>query len=78
MRTTVEIPDALLRRAKAYAVRHGIPLRYVFEAGLRTLLEGQSSSRHFRLKTITTKGQGLVCDGDWDTIRSLIYEGHGG
>lgn len=34
--------------------------------------------KRFRLKTITTKGEGLVCDRGWSTIRSLIYEGHGG
>ena len=27
------------------------------------------------MKTVTTKGQGLVGNGDWTTIRSLIYEG---
>ncbi len=31
----------------------------------------------FRLKTVTTKGEGLVSDGDWPAIRSLIYQGHG-
>jgi hypothetical protein len=79
MKTTVEIPDSLFRQAKAYAASHGMSLREVFETGLRAVLEGQpASGRRFRLKTITTKGQKLVCDGDWDTIRSLIYEGHGG
>ena len=69
MKTTVELPDALFREAKQYAAGQGIPLREVFEQGLRAVLEGQ---------TITTTGHGLVCDGDWETIRSLIYEGHGG
>jgi hypothetical protein len=79
MKTTVEIPDALFRQAKAYAAGHGISLREVFETGLRVVLEGQRpAGRRFRLKTITTKGEGLVCDADWNTIRSLIYEGHGG
>jgi hypothetical protein len=79
MKTTVEIPDPLFRQAKAYAASHGMSLRDVFETGLRAVLEGQPSARRrFRLKTITTKGDGLVCDGDWNTIRSLIYEGHGG
>jgi hypothetical protein len=79
MKTTVEIPDSLFRQAKAYAASHGIPLREVIETGLRMVLEGQPpAGRKFRLKTITTKGHKLVCDGDWETIRSLIYEGHGG
>jgi hypothetical protein len=79
MKTTVEIPDRLLREAKAYAASHGITLREVLETSLRALLEGHSTrSGRFRLKTITTKGEGLVCDSDWNTIRSIIYEGHGG
>lgn len=79
MKTTVEISDSLFRDAKAYAARRGIPLREVFERGLQIVVKGvPPPRRRFRLKTITTKGEGLVCDGDWSTIRSLIYEGHGG
>ncbi len=79
MKTTIEIPDALFREAKQYAARRGLPLREVFESGLRAVLRGsRRSPRRFRLKTVTTKGEGLVCDGDWAAIRSLIYEGHAG
>ena len=79
MKTTVELPDGLFREAKAYAARHGVPVREVFELGLRMVLEASPSGRRrFRLKTITTKGQGLACDADWNAIRSMIYEGHGG
>jgi hypothetical protein len=79
MKTTVELPDALFREAKEYAARHGIPMREILERGLRVVLsEARPATRRFRLKTVTTKGEGLVCDADWATIRSLIYEGHGG
>ena len=79
MKTTVEVPDGLFREAKAYAARHGVPVREVFELGLRMVLEGSPAGRRrFRLKTITTKGEGRAGDTDWNTIRSLIYEGHGG
>jgi hypothetical protein len=79
VKTTVEISDALLRDAKKYAVRQGITLRAVIERGLRMAIEGEPKSRgRFRLRTITTKGEGLVIDGDWSKIRSMIYEGHGG
>lgn len=40
--------------------------------------DSQSESHPFRLKTITTSGEGLVCEADWDTIRAAIYDGHGG
>ena len=79
MKTTVEIPDRLLREAKQYAAKQGIPLRTVVERGLEMAVRGAPrSNRRFQLKTVTTKGEGLVCDGSWSTIRSLIYEGHGG
>ena len=79
MKTTVELPDALYREVKEYAARHGIPMREVMERGLRDVLsESHPATRRFRLKTVTTKGEGLASDGDWAAIRSLIYEGHGG
>ena len=79
MKTTVEISDTLLRQVKEYAARHGIPMREVFERGLRTALRRSPlPARRYRMKSITTKGEGLVCGEDWGTIRSLVYEGHGG
>ena len=79
MKTTVEIPDSLLRDAKEYAARQGIPLRQVVARGLQMVLTGSHPvGRRFRLRTITTRGEGLDCGEDWNTVRSLIYEGHGG
>jgi hypothetical protein len=79
MKTTVEISDELLQQAKEYAARKGIPMREVIELGLQLALSSKNiSSRPFKLKTVTTKGEGLICDGDWSAMRSLIYEGHGG
>ena len=52
MKTTVEIPYALFRDAKKYAAQHGIPLRQVFEQGLRIVVYGSNRvGRRFRLKT---------------------------
>ena len=78
MKTTVEIPDRLFRKAKAYAAQNGMPLREVIERGVSMLVEGAApAGRPFRLKTIITQGEGAVSD-DWATIRAAIYEGHGG
>ena len=69
----------LLRDAKKYAAQHGIPLRQVFEQGLQAVVHGPNrSGRRFRLKNVTTKGDGLPIDGDSSTIRSMIHEGHDG
>ncbi len=78
MKTTVELPDPLLREAKQYAARHGIPLRQVIQLGLQGLLHAPKQRGRFRLKTATTDGEGAALDADWSEIRSLIYEGHGG
>jgi hypothetical protein len=42
MRTTVDIPDELLIRAKKRAVELRKPLRALIEEGLRTCLAGQA------------------------------------
>jgi len=79
VKTTVEIPDPLFREVKTYAARHGMSLREVLELGLRTVVENKTpGKRRFRLKTITTKGEGVQGDADWSAIRSIIYEGRGG
>lgn len=77
MKTTVEIPDDLFREAKEYSARHRLPLREVIARGLRSILHETPRRRKFRLKTITTKGKGLVEDLDWPSIRARIYEGRG-
>jgi hypothetical protein len=79
MKTTIEIPDALFRTAKQYAARQGIPVREVFERGLQLVLQkSPRGGKPFRLKTITTTGDGLACNADWSNIRSMIYKGRGG
>ena len=78
MKTTVEIPDALLREAKNYAARRGMTLKEVLETGLRQVLESKRPARPFKLKRRTFKGRGSPMEGDWPRIRELIYEGRGG
>ena len=83
MKTTVEIPDAIFRQAKAEAARRGVPLREVIEIALREHLDSARSrkKKKFRLKDGSFRGEGLqegLTPGDWDTIRSLSYEGRGG
>ncbi len=42
MRTTVDLPDSLYRRAKAEAALRGIKLKDLVEEGLRRMLESPS------------------------------------
>ena len=53
-------------------------MREVFERGMRAYIAGTVPSKPFRLRTIPTKGQGLVKPRDWADIRELIYAGQGG
>ena len=53
-------------------------MREVFEHGMRAYVAGTTPSKPFRLRTITTKGQGLARPLDWAESRELIYEGQGG
>jgi hypothetical protein len=81
MKTTIELPDALLREAKQLARREGVTLRAVIEGALRAELASRRTSRPFRLRDASVRGNGLrpeVADGGWDRIRDAVYEGRGG
>jgi hypothetical protein len=60
MKTTIEIPDDLLREAKEYAARHGLPLREVVVRGIRSIVKGSPQPRKFKLKTIAMGGSGIL------------------
>lgn len=77
MKTTLEVPDKLMRDVKQYAAAHGLPIKEVFERGVRQLVEGKSRTK-FKMRIVTTKGKGLITDPSWENIRSLIYKEHGG
>jgi len=80
MKTTIEISDKLLQRAKAVAQREGTTLRALVEAGLRVVLKEQRSSACFALRDASFAGQGLAPElegASWDRIRDSIYEGRG-
>lgn len=51
MKTTLEIPDALFRRAKSAAAEHGIPLRELISEALAEKLRGCGTEDRPWLKT---------------------------
>ncbi len=77
MKTTVEIPDSLFRAAKKHCAERGIPLRELFESGLRQALTQPRQAGRFRLKPFGFQGEGQLVH-DWSRIREMIYEGRGG
>ncbi len=57
MRTTIEIADELLRKAKTRAADEGIPLRRVIEAALRMYILGRRNKGGYRLQWRTESGR---------------------
>ena len=81
MKTTVDISDALMSAAKRLAAQEGTTLRALIEEGLREVLARRERSAEFRLRDAGFKGTGLqegLAEDDWQPIRELSYEGHGG
>jgi hypothetical protein len=81
MRTSIDVPDALLSKAKLLARRRGTTLRELVIEGLHQVLDKQARAPRFRLRDASCGKDGLV-DGleetDWDRIRALSYEDRGG
>jgi hypothetical protein len=81
MKTTVELPDGLLREAKQTAIRERTTVRALIEQGLRTVLTARKQSGAFTLRQASFRGDGLVAGRslrDWDVVRDLAYTERGG
>jgi hypothetical protein len=77
MRTTLNIPDLLLREAKLVAAREGMTLSALAEEGLLRVVAEKRAGRRVLLRKTSFKGRGLsadLADTDWDRIRNLAYE----
>ena len=74
MKTTIEIADSLLLRAKARAREKHITLRSLIEESLAATLDQPVPAA--RVKPVTFKGKGLSREfegASWDQIRDAIY-----
>lgn len=82
MKTTIDISDALLKQVRRMAAERNTTIRSIVEAALRDALAKQEGRRRkYRLDTHTFEGNGLQSGlswDDWNTIRSMTYEGRGG
>lgn len=79
MKTTIELPDALLSAAKALAAERGTTLRAMVEEGLRRVLQ-EEERRAFCLRDASFEGRGLqpeFLDAGWDDLRRATYSGRG-
>lgn len=82
MKTTVQLPDSLLTRAKAIALREKTTLAALVEEGLRAVVQARSAQNEkpFVLRDASVGGNGMSPEfkDRWDAVRSAIYEGRGG
>ncbi len=79
-KTTVELPDSLLREAKRAALRERTTVRALIERGLRSVLADGRSQRSFALRDASVGGDGLTAGrslSDWNAVRDLIYQDRG-
>ncbi len=76
MKTTIEIHDELLARAKRHARETGRPLRAVVEDGLRRVLSPSNAPRRYTLPDLRA-GDPHADDPlerySWPELRELIY-----
>lgn len=81
MKTTIEIADPLLRKARRVAAREGVTLRALVERGLSRVVSETKAPIPFKLRRATFKGKGLQADfrnASWEALREAAYEGRGG
>ncbi|MCC5843008.1 MAG: DUF2191 domain-containing protein [Verrucomicrobia bacterium] len=76
MKTTLDLSDALLLRAKALAKTERTTLRNLTEEGLSRVLAERESRGSVKLKPVTFKGNGLTPEFEqaaWSEIRDAAY-----
>ena len=79
-RSSFDVPDNLLAKARRVARRRGLSMRDLVEEGLRRVLE-EEETPPFELRDCSFGGEGSspeFAERGWEAIRAAIYEGRGG
>lgn len=80
MKTTIDISDNLLKRAKELAVREQTTLKELAEEGLELVLSRRERSAEARINPVVVHGMGLspaLTGKSWAELRDEIYRGYG-
>jgi len=80
MKTTIDISDNLLNRAKEVARKEKTTLKELTEEGLALVLASRDSRRNREVEPVVFDGKGLNPDfrgRSWAEIRQEIYKGYG-
>lgn len=78
VKTTIDISDALLERAKRQAARSGTSLRALVEEGLRRVLSGDGRPKGYQLpdRSVGTPGASNPLESySWPELRDEVYGG---
>ena len=78
MKTTIDVADALLDRAKRHARRTGKPLRALVEEGLRRVLDEPPAAPGYELpdRSVGSRRRPNPLEGmSWQDLRESIYGG---
>jgi len=79
-KTTVELPDSLLREAKKAALKERTTVKALIERGLRAVVAASRQRGRFALLDASFHGDGLAAGqslDDWTAVRDQIYTGRG-
>jgi hypothetical protein len=77
MKTTVNLPDELLREAQELARREQTTVKELIETGLRAVIKQRSRESSFALPDASVDGRGLQSEfrgAHWEQIRDAIYD----
>lgn len=77
MKTTVNLPDELIREAQELARQQRTTLRELIETGLRAVVRQRLNESAFMLEDASIGGDGLqpaFRGASWEQIRNTIYE----
>ena len=80
MKTTIDIPDELLIKAKDLAIERRTTLRAIIEQGIRNTLKEQRHGEKYALPDMSVGGKGLQPEfrnKAWSDFRDAAYEGRG-
>ena len=80
MKTTIELPEALIEQARRVARQEGATLRALIEEGLQRSLEARRQAARRQLDFPSYGCEGLTDEFQgvpWSRIRDEIYREHG-
>jgi hypothetical protein len=76
MKTTVELPDELLREVQQLARAEGTTMRSLMEEGLREVIARHLAAGRFTLRDASVPGEGVsaqFADATWAQLREAAY-----